>query len=53
MDVIFDDVKEAAGNAGQEIWNEWQVLGEDATDKTKKRILERIQEVGAHFIQKD
>jgi len=56
--VIFDDVKdkgkEVAGvvtNAPQEIWNEWQVLGEDATDKTKERILERIQEVRTYFIE--
>ena len=56
--VMFDDVKdkrkEVAGvvtNAPQEIWNEWQVLGEDATDKTKERILERIQEVRTYFIR--
>lgn len=56
--VMFDDVKdkgkEVAGvvtNAPQEIWNEWQVLGEDATDKTKERILERIQEVCTYFIE--
>lgn len=55
--VMFDDVKdkgeEVAGlvsDARQEIWNEWQVLGEEAADKTKERILERIQEVCGHFI---
>ncbi|KIM42392.1 hypothetical protein M413DRAFT_10535 [Hebeloma cylindrosporum] len=59
LDVKVDDVKEkgkeVAGvitNAPQEIWNEWQVLGEDATDKTKERILERIQEVISR-LQKD
>jgi hypothetical protein len=52
VDDVKDKGKEVAGvviNAPQEIWNEWQVLGEDATDMTKEKILERIQEVCAHF----